>query len=111
MHPPQAPRLVQEADQAFVMDRRHWPKTVIGGIGEAEVVVGEKRGTDRLDPRRHLVHRHRDAVLDFGHGVMQNVAGVVDDTHSDLRSWAWVGALCDARIVRGLTTSQDGLSH
>src|SRR5215467_11130228 len=52
-----------------------------GGMGKAEVVVGEQRGTYRLDPRRHLVHGHRNAVLDFGQRVMQNVAGVVGDTH------------------------------
>src|SRR5712692_9518573 len=65
----------------------------------AEVVVGEQRGTDRRDPHRHLVHRHCNAVLDFGHGVMQNVAGVVDVTHSDLRSWAWAGVLRGARTA------------
>ena len=63
------------------MDRGHRPETVVGGVGEAEVVVGEQRGTDRLDPRRHLVHGHGNAVLDLGYGVVQNVAGVVDDTH------------------------------
>jgi hypothetical protein len=94
VHPPQAPRLVEEADQAFVMDGGHRPKTVVGGISEAEVVVGEQRGTDRLDPRRHLVHGDRNAVLDFGHGVMQNVAGVVDDTHfrSPLLGLGWRAA-------------------
>jgi hypothetical protein len=29
MLPPQAPRLVEEANQAFVMDRGHRPKTVV----------------------------------------------------------------------------------
>jgi hypothetical protein len=63
------------------MDGRHRLETVAGRIGEAEGVVGEQRRADRLDPRRHLVNGHRDAVLDLGRGVVEDVPGVIDDVH------------------------------
>jgi hypothetical protein len=44
VRPSRAPGPGEKADQAFVMDSRHRPTTVVGRVGEAELVVGEQCG-------------------------------------------------------------------